>query len=118
MGGPQNSGLVSKPVKRWFALLPDFVLYTFRNETDIQAQTATPMPGYTIVSGPELKGDPTVAEKDRDRVIKMCYAPAQHPMANNQGAGINSLAASTSSLVCRKAYYFAGTSTGEVERYN
>jgi hypothetical protein len=36
-------------VGRWFALHPDFVLYSFRSHKDQRAVTATPIPGYTIV---------------------------------------------------------------------
>jgi hypothetical protein len=39
-------------VRRWFALHPDFVLYSFRSHKDQRAMTATPIPGYTIAKVP------------------------------------------------------------------
>jgi hypothetical protein len=90
------------PVKRWFALHSDFVLYTFKTEADCHALTATPMPGYTILTGPELKGEPGIG--DRERTIKMFYAPQ---MTSQQ---------SSVSAACRKAYLFTGSSPAEVKR--
>ena len=90
-----------KTYKRWFALLPDFVLYSFRSDTDSAALTATPVPGYCVMYGNELKGDSSVPDKDRDKIIKMFYG----------GAGNNGQA-------YKKVYYFAGTSSAEMERYN
>jgi len=92
------------PVKRWFSLHSDFVLYTFKNETDSQALTATPMPGHTILTGPELKGEPGVPERDRERTIKMFYAPL---MTSQQ---------SSVAAACRKAYFFTGSSNADVKR--
>ena len=94
-------------VKRWFALHDDFVLYTFASETDSHALTATPMPGYTVLSGPELKGEPGVAERDRERTIKMFYAPLMTSPQTSLGA---------MAAACRKAYFFVGSSPVEVKR--
>ena len=69
--GVGSSSRAAKSVKRWFALLPDFVLYAFRTELDERAMTATPLPGYTVLTGAQLRGDPSVAERDRDKIIKM-----------------------------------------------
>ena len=92
------------PVKRWFSLHSDFVLYTFKSESDCQAMTATPMPGYTVLTGLELKGESGIAEKDRDKTIKMFYAP----LMTSQPSSV--------SAACRKAYFFTGSSVVEVKR--
>ena len=94
------------PVKRWFSLHSDFVLYTFKSESDCQALTATPMPGYTVLTGPELKGESGIAEKDREKTIKMFYAP----LMTSQPCS------SSVSAACRKAYFFTGTCLAEVKR--
>ena len=88
-------GSRSASAKRYFILLPDFVLYSFRSEDDSCALTATPLPGYTVLTGPGLKGDKEggCQEKDRDKVIKMF-----HPSSS------------------KRTYYFAGTSPTEVVR--
>lgn len=104
--GAGSSSRATKSVKRWFALLPDFVLYTFRTESDERALTATPLPGYSVLTGTQLKGDASVPDKDRDKIIKM-FVPAP-------------VAAATEQMIqsqFRKVYYFAGTSVEEVERY-
>ena len=44
--GVGSSSRAAKSVKRWFALLPDFVLYAFCTELDERAMTATPLPGF------------------------------------------------------------------------
>ena len=92
--------------KRWFSLLPDFVLYTFRSSSDQEALTATPMPGYSVWTGSELRGDSSVTEKDRDRVIKMCYQP-----------GSNSSGMTPVQNGFRRVYYLAGTCPQNVARY-
>lgn len=91
---PPGSKSVSN--KRYFILLSDFVLYSFRSEVDNSALTATPLPGFTILTGAQLKGDSGsgCSEKDRDKVIKMF-----HPSS-------------------KRTYYFAGTNPSDVERYN
>ena len=96
--------------KRWFALLPDFVLYTYRTEGDAFALTATPMPGYTVLYGNELKGDGSVSEKDRDKIIKMVFLPSAFV------GGHGGLQVGGAQSGYRKAYYFAGTQPEEVER--
>ena len=100
------TGSGASSVKRWFALHSDFVLYTFKAEEDCHALTATPMPGYTVLSGLELKGEPGVVDRDRDRTIKMFYAPL---MTSQQSAA-------SVSAACRKAYFFVGGSPAEVKR--
>ena len=95
--------------KRWFALHQDFVLYTFRSETDCHALTATPMPGYTVLSGQEVKGEPGVSDRDRERTIKMFYAP----LMTSQGSAAHSAAVSAA---CRKAYFFVAANSDEVKR--
>ena len=85
-------GSKSSSNKRYFILLADFVLYSFRSETEEDALTATPLPGYTVLTGQALKGDSGCGEKDRDKVIKMF-----HPSS-------------------KRTYYFAGTNHVEVER--
>ena len=85
-------GTAAKASKRFFLLLPDFVLYSFRGESDSSALTATPVPGFTVMAGQELS-DKDASDKDRDKIIKMF-----HPSTN-------------------KVYYFAGASRREVARY-
>jgi len=91
MGRPPGSK--SSSTKRFFILLSDFVLYSFRTEVDTSALTATPLPGFTIATGAGLKGDSGCSDKDRDKVIKMF-----HPSS-------------------KRTYYFAGNSPVEVERW-
>ena len=106
--GVGSSSRAAKSVKRWFALLPDFVLYAFRTELDERAMTATPLPGYTVLTGAQLRGDPAVAERDRDKIIKMFVQQSSN--------GVNSDPSSISQLVFQKVYYFAGSSVEEVQR--
>ena len=80
------------PAKRFFLLLPDFVLYSYRSEAETAALTATPVPGFTVHLGPQLKGDSNAPEKDRDRIVKLVHSPS------------------------KRTYYFAGTNAKEVER--
>jgi len=87
-------GSKSSSTKRYFILLPDFVLYSFRSEAEGHALTATPLPGYTVITGSALKGDSGCSEKDREKVIKMF-----HPSS-------------------KRTYYFAGTNQAEVERWS
>lgn len=79
--------------KRFFLLLPDYVLYSFRSPADTSALTATPLPGSTVLTGPGLKGDSGCAEKDREKVVKVVHGAS------------------------RRTYYFAGTSAAEMERW-
>lgn len=58
--------------KRWFALHPDFVLYTFHSHSDKSAMTATPVPGYKIAKVSELKGEPFSG--DKEKIFKMYHA--------------------------------------------
>jgi hypothetical protein len=80
------------PAKRFFLLAPDFVLYSYRSEADTAALTATPVPGFSVASGGQLKGDSNAPEKDRDRIVKLVHPPS------------------------KRTYYFAGTSAKEVDR--
>lgn len=57
------------------------------------ALTATPVPGFNVLTGVQLKGDSGCSEKDRDKVIKMYHPPS------------------------KRTYYFAGTSAKDVERW-
>jgi len=82
----------SSSSKRFFVLLPDFVLYSYRGEQDSSALTATPLPGFSVGWGADLRGDGYAPEKDRDRVIKL-----YHPSSN-------------------RVYYFAGNNTSDVRR--
>ena len=85
-----GSGGGSKPVKRWFALLPDFVLYSFKTAESSEALTATPIPGHTVLGGAtELRGDSLVTEKERDKVVKLFYQNNQ--LMTGNGNNNNSL---------------------------
>ena len=106
----KTGGGGSKPVKRWFALLPDFVLYSFKSADASDALTATPIPGHAVVSGSELRGDPMVSEKERDRIVKLFYAP--NPFNSN-----NNASSSPVPVAARKTYYLAGNSNQEMERF-
>ena len=82
-----GSGGGSKPVKRWFALLPDFVLYSFKTAESSEALTATPIPGHTVLGGAtELRGDSLVTEKERDKVVKLFYQNSQPVQSNNNNS--------------------------------
>ncbi|XP_021930106.1 FYVE, RhoGEF and PH domain-containing protein 4-like [Zootermopsis nevadensis] len=69
-------------VRRWFALHPDFVLYSFRSHTDQRAMTATPVPGYAVVKVSYCKGE-SFGEKDKVfkmyHTKKMYYFQAESP---------------------------------------
>ncbi len=96
VGGHDFGGVAS--AKRWLLLLPDYVLYTFGSDRDRRALTATPMPGYSVASGTaELSGDDAVAERDREKTIRIALEKANS--------------------VFSKLYYFAGNSPEEVQRY-
>ena len=73
--------------------MPDLVLYSFRSSTDTSALTASPLPGCSVTTGAQLKGDSGCSEKDREKVVKLV-----------QGGS-------------RRVYYLAGTSSQEVERW-
>ena len=79
--------------KRYFLLLPDLVLYSFRSSADTSALTASPLPGCSVPTGVQLKGNSGCSEKDREKVVKLV-----------QGGS-------------RRVYYLAGTSSQEVERW-
>ena len=114
-----GSGGGSKPVKRWFALLPDFVLYSFKTAESSEALTATPIPGHTVLGGAtELRGDSLVTEKERDKVVKLFYQNTNHPVSGN-GNNNNSLSHSPVPVpvAARKVYYLTGNSCQEMERY-
>ncbi|XP_057342226.1 FYVE, RhoGEF and PH domain-containing protein 4-like isoform X2 [Microplitis mediator] len=65
----------SKPwTRRWFALHPDFVLYTFKSDSESLALTATPMPGYTLTEGNELPDDDPLSQRDRKGSFKIYHS--------------------------------------------
>jgi hypothetical protein len=88
----RTPGSKPAPAKRYFLLLPDFVLYSYRSEADPAALTATPVPGFTVHAGGQLKGDSNAPDKDRDRIVKLVHPPS------------------------KRTYYFAGTTAQDVER--
>lgn len=103
-----GSGGGSKPLKRWFALLPDFVLYSFKSSEATEALTATPIPGHTVMGGAELRGDSMVTDKEKEKTFKLFYAPNQFNSNNNS---------SPVPVAARKTYYLTGNSSQEIERY-
>lgn len=65
----------SKPwTKRWFALHVDFVLYSFKSESESMAMTATPMPGFMVTEGTKLPDEDPLNTKDRIRAFKMHHS--------------------------------------------
>jgi hypothetical protein len=68
-----------KPSKRFFLLLSDFVLYSFKSETDTVALTATPLPGYQVATGGQLRGDGQPVEKECERTIRLQHPSKDHP---------------------------------------
>lgn len=65
----------SKPwARRWFSLHPDFVLYTFKSETERLALTATPMPGYTLTEGNDLPDEDPLNLRDRKGTFKIHHS--------------------------------------------
>ncbi|XP_031839732.1 FYVE, RhoGEF and PH domain-containing protein 4 [Nomia melanderi] len=65
----------SKPwIRRWFALHIDFVLYTFKSETETMALTATPMPGFIVTEATELSDEDPLSFKDRPKALKMHHS--------------------------------------------
>ncbi|XP_063980789.1 FYVE, RhoGEF and PH domain-containing protein 4-like [Diachasmimorpha longicaudata] len=65
----------SKPwARRWFSLHPDFVLYTFKSETESLALTATPMPGYTLTEGNDLPDEDPLNPRDRKGTFKIHHS--------------------------------------------
>ena len=65
----------SKPwTKRWFALHNDFVLYTFKSDTERSAMTATPMPGFTVTEGVDLEDEDPLSAKDRIKAFKIHHS--------------------------------------------
>jgi len=65
----------SKPwTKRWFALHVDFVLYSFKSESESMAMTATPMPGFMVTEGTKLSDEDPLNTKDRIRAFKMHHS--------------------------------------------
>ncbi|XP_043252940.1 FYVE, RhoGEF and PH domain-containing protein 4-like [Colletes gigas] len=65
----------SKPwIRRWFALRVDFVLYTFKSESESMALTATPMPGFIVTDGIQLSDEDPLSSKDRPKAIKMHHS--------------------------------------------
>ncbi|KAH0951140.1 hypothetical protein HN011_004811 [Eciton burchellii] len=65
----------SKPwIRRWFALHVDFVLYSFKSESESMAMTATPMPGFMVTEGTKLPDEDPLNTKDRIRAFKMHHS--------------------------------------------
>ncbi|XP_054000373.1 FYVE, RhoGEF and PH domain-containing protein 4-like [Hylaeus anthracinus] len=65
----------SKPwIRRWFALRVDFVLYTFKSESESMALTATPMPGFFVTEGVTLPDADPLSLKDRPKALKMHHS--------------------------------------------
>lgn len=65
----------SKPwTRRWFALHVDFVLYTFKSESENMALTATPMPGFIVTEGIHLPEEDPLSSKDRPKALKMHHS--------------------------------------------
>ncbi|XP_017796436.1 PREDICTED: FYVE, RhoGEF and PH domain-containing protein 4-like [Habropoda laboriosa] len=65
----------SKPwTRRWFALHVDFVLYTFKSESENMALTATPMPGFVVTDGSNLSDEDPLSSKDRSKALKMHHS--------------------------------------------
>ena len=65
----------SKPwTKRWFSLHVDFVLYSFKSDTETTALTATPMPGFTVTEGMDLHDEDPLNIKDRIRAFKIHHS--------------------------------------------
>ncbi|XP_014211813.1 FYVE, RhoGEF and PH domain-containing protein 1 [Copidosoma floridanum] len=69
----------SKPwTPRYFALHVDFVLYSFKSDSESTAMTATPMPGFAVTDATELPDEDPLNSKDRVRAFKIhhtrkCY---------------------------------------------
>ncbi|KAK1117963.1 hypothetical protein K0M31_015626 [Melipona bicolor] len=65
----------TKPwTRRWFALHADFVLYTFKSESENMALTATPMPGFIVTEGTKLSDEDPLSFKDRPKALKMHHS--------------------------------------------
>ena len=76
----------SKPwTRRWFALHADFVLYTFKSDTDSLALTATPMPGFALTEGVKLPEDDPLNIRDRKGTFKIHHSrKCYYLQANSQ----------------------------------
>lgn len=61
-------------IRKWFALHIDFVLYSFKSDTDSIAMTATPMPGFVIVEGIDLSEEDPLNAKDRIHAFKIHHS--------------------------------------------
>lgn len=60
--------------RRWFALHTDFVLYTFKTDSENMAMTATPLPGFIVIEGKELPDEDPLNAKDRIRAFKIHHS--------------------------------------------
>lgn len=111
--------------ERWFVLLYDFVLYSFKKQTDPVALTATPLPGYTVSMGLEdLQHDPAVLEKDKERTIRIQHnslcsstsTTASNTNINQSGPSNNSGQPSGHASF-KKVYYLVGSNVANTRRY-
>ncbi|XP_043460754.1 FYVE, RhoGEF and PH domain-containing protein 4-like [Leptopilina heterotoma] len=60
--------------RRWFSLHTDFVLYTFKSDSENMAMTATPLPGFIVIEGKELPDEDPLNSKDRIRAFKIHHS--------------------------------------------
>lgn len=60
--------------RRWFSLHTDFVLYTFKSDSENMAMTATPLPGFIVIEGKELPDEDPLNSKDRVRAFKIHHS--------------------------------------------
>jgi len=111
-----KSGQITKPVRRWFVLRDNFVLYSYEHRKDEQALTATPLPGHTIATGcQELEGDEAVPnDQDKNAIIKMFVLPPSVMAA----AAVNSNAVGGGkNAIYKKAYYFKSKSASDAQKW-
>lgn len=121
MGTPLLSQTANRGAnRRWFLLLPDFVLYSFRGPTDATALTATPLPGLFVYHGhAHLKGDSSVSDKDKERTIKISHVQSNYLTQRSLEGGaalLGPAAGHQGAAVLRKVYYLVAASVEEAKR--